>query len=289
MANYNENMDPYGNVLSKMTGQYGVSTTAPDVLYGQNGIPQYRENLISNTDYKKFLGSNYGYLTDLIKGNIEGNNPIYDIIFGNAARRIGGTTSRNIRDVKENLAASGFRGTGANLINDAYRSEADALSQVSDSIAQMQASEKQNSINQLLGLNNQESNLAYNTNQSNIQQNQWLRSFLEGQRQFNENLNYQKENTPSVWEGILGSLLGAGAQVGSAALIGSDKSLKKNIKKVAETEEGIPVVKFNYKEGGKAEQIGFLSKDVKKKHPEAVKEVVDYSRVPMKISKLLAA
>jgi hypothetical protein len=185
-------------------------------------------------------------------------SPLFQKLFGNAQRRIGMSTDRNIRDIQEQGAQSGFRGVNTNQINDAYKNEEGALSQVSDSLTGQQLD---------------------------------MEKFLQ-------ELQFQKDSQPAWWEGLLGGLIGAGGQIGAAALtggaskmagIGSDKKLKKNIKKVAKTDEGIPVVKFNYKEGGKAEHIGFLSKDVKKKHPEAVREVVDYSKVPMKISKLLAA
>lgn len=171
-------------------------------------------------NYKDFLGSNYGFLSDTIKGNVEGNNPIFDQLFGNASRRIGGATNRNVRSIKENLASSGFRGTGANLINEAYRGETDALSQVSDNLATQELNFKQNAINQLLGLNQQEGGMAFNVGQSNIQQDQWLQSFLESRRQFNENLQFQKDNQPSVWEEVLGGLFGAGAKIGTAYLTG---------------------------------------------------------------------
>ena len=168
------------------------------------------------TNYKDFLGSNFGYLNDTIKGNAEGRNPIFDQLFGNASRRIGGSTDRNVRGVKENLASSGFRGTGANLINDAYRSEKDALSQVSDSLATQELSFKENAINQLLGLNQQEGGMAFNINQSDIQQNQFSQSQAQQWKMFQEQLKFQKDNQPSVWEEILGSLLGSGAKVATA-------------------------------------------------------------------------
>lgn len=189
----------------------------------KDGMKWYSEDMLpkpSGTNYKDYLGSNFNYLTDTVKKGIEGNDSVFDKLLGNATRRIGGVTDRNVRSIRENLASSGFRGTGANLINDAYRSEADAVSQTADSLANQEIQYKQNAINQLLGLNQQEGGMAFNANQSNIQQNQWLKTFLENQRQFNESLQFQKDNQPSVWEEILGGLFGAGAKIGTAYLTG---------------------------------------------------------------------
>lgn len=241
------------------------------------------------TGSNNFLGSNFDYLQNNLKQSAEGNDPLFDQLFGNASRRIGASTDRNIQDIKEAGAQSGFRGAGGNLINDAYKGEKESLGQVSDELAGRELQYKQNAIAQLLGLNQFEGGQNFDAFQSDRQNSQFNQSQAQEWEMFNKNLQYQKDMEPAWWESLLGGLIGGAAQVGSAALLASDKKLKKNIKKVAETEEGIPVVKFNYKEGGKAEHIGFLSKDVKKKHPEAVVEAVDYTKIPMKISKLLAA
>lgn len=95
-----------------------------------------------------------------------------------------------------------------------------------------------------------------------------------------QNSQEQLDNQPSGWGQVLGNLFSGAAQVGSAALLASDKKLKKNIKKVGETKSDIPLVTFNYKDGGKVNHLGMLSKDVKKKFPKAVMEVIDYSKVP---------
>lgn len=235
-----------------------------------------------------FLGSDFNNLKSLLNTQMGGdpNKNAYRTTFN---KQIGKQSSRAIKDINEQLASSGFRGSGANLVNDVFETQANATEGFENDLLKNDTQIKQAAIAQLLGLNEFEGTQNFRGYESDVQQDQWTKSFEEQRRQFNANLQYLKDNQPAGWEGLLGSLIGGGAQVGAAALLGSDKKLKKNIKKVAETEEGIPVVKFNYREGGKAEHIGFLSKDVKKKHPEAVVETVDYSKIPMKISKLLAA
>ena len=53
-------------------------------------------------------------------------------------------------------------------------------------------------------------------NQSDIQQNQFSQSQAQQWKMFQEQLKFQKDNQPSVWEEILGSLLGSGAKVATA-------------------------------------------------------------------------
>lgn len=74
------------------------------------------------------------------------------------------------------------------------------------------------------------------------------------------------------------------AAVGTiAALMISDKRLKKDIKKVGKTESGLPIYTYKYK-GEDTTQMGVMAQDVEKKTPKAVRDVggfkaVDYSLV----------
>lgn len=73
-------------------------------------------------------------------------------------------------------------------------------------------------------------------------------------------------------------IIGAGANIGSAALMGplslSDKRYKKDIKKVGEDDKGLNVYTYKYK-GDDTTRIGHMAQDVKKKYPEAVKTIAD--------------
>ena len=84
------------------------------------------------------------------------NSGPWDQLLGNAKRKIGATTDRNVRNIRQNLAQSGFRGVGANLINDAYRTESESVGDVSAQLAQQQMNYRQNAIQQLLGLKQME-------------------------------------------------------------------------------------------------------------------------------------
>lgn len=67
--------------------------------------------------------------------------------------------------------------------------------------------------------------------------------------------------------GVLGTL-GAG----TAGLFGSDRRIKKEIRRVGTLDNGLPVYAFKYKAGGPT-QIGVMAQDVEKVKPEAVVEV----------------
>ena len=78
-----------------------------------------------------------------------------------------------------------------------------------------------------------------------------------------------------------GSVLGALA--GPAALLGSDRRIKEDIKRVGKTDSGTNIYTFRYK-GNPVIQMGVMAQELAKKQPDAVHEhqgvkFVDYSRV----------
>lgn len=96
--------------------------------------------------------ASYDYLENYLKNGLYNNNPIFSSLFGNAQKKIGMSTDRNVRDILQQGAQSGFRGATANLINDAYRTESDALTQVNSQIMDKELQQKNFYIQQLLGL-----------------------------------------------------------------------------------------------------------------------------------------
>jgi hypothetical protein len=94
------------------------------------------------------------------------------------------------------------------------------------------------------------------------------------------------------------ALIGAGGQLGAATIgaagqaggfskLFSDRSLKKNIETVGESESGIPIYKFDYinKVFGEGRYEGVMAQDLQELKPEAVIELdsgtlmVDYSKI----------
>lgn len=102
----------------------------------------------------------------------------------------------------------------------------------------------------------------------------------------------QEQGYPFQVAQFLGNLaMGTGALSGSTttttqpSAVFSDRRLKEDIRKVGETDEGLPIYKFRYKGEDKDEtHIGYMAQDVEKKHPDAVGEYggakyVDYDKV----------
>ncbi|MDP2575388.1 tail fiber domain-containing protein [Vibrio penaeicida] len=74
--------------------------------------------------------------------------------------------------------------------------------------------------------------------------------------------------------GLAGSLFGGLAGLGGAAIMASDKRVKKDIKRVGKTNDGQPIYTFRYKDSDGI-QMGLMAQDVEKKTPEAVIERPD--------------
>jgi hypothetical protein len=72
--------------------------------------------------------------------------------------------------------------------------------------------------------------------------------------------------------GMLGQLLGAAGQLGSAAIMASDRRLKRDIVKVGRIENGLPWYRFNYiwDDDSQAPREGLMSDDVRQINPDAV-------------------
>ena len=88
--------------------------------------------------------------------------------------------------------------------------------------------------------------------------------------------NYQQAN--ANWQSGMGGLFGMGA-----ALL-SDERAKTDVRKVGETDGGLPIYTYRYK-GGDTRHMGVMAQDVQKQNPDAVKQrndgllAVDYSKV----------
>lgn len=93
------------------------------------------------------------------------------------------------------------------------------------------------------------------------------------------------QNANASQPSMFDTLLGVGAQLGSAYLTGgmaSDIRVKENIERIG-LENGFPTYKFNYK-GGDKQYIGVMAQDVQQSRPDAVIDIdgvlhVDYGKI----------
>jgi hypothetical protein len=81
--------------------------------------------------------------------------------------------------------------------------------------------------------------------------------------------------------GAVGNIAGGAAQ--GAAMM-SDKRLKTNIKKVGQTDSGLPVYTYKYK-GSNVTQMGVMAQDVEEVFPDAVEEIEGFKAVNYELIK----
>lgn len=262
---------PYGNIrneswLANLGWDTGINpaltlpqTLSPEQLYGQN-FDFLRENV-----------------RPIVAG---GMDPVLAELLGIQTNTINKQAGEARRSTRENLASSGFRGSGANLMSNIFREQADATQAASANIGAMGLQNKQfyanllNSMNQFQGAANLD-NAKYQTGAF-----QNMVDLLSGNA---IKKKAAEEAEGFDWGSFGGNILNAGATIGAAALMApSDKRLKKDIKDTGmKTESGIPVKTFSYKDDKSGKTfIGHLAQDVEKKHPEAVYKVIDYSKLP---------
>lgn len=78
--------------------------------------------------------------------------------------------------------------------------------------------------------------------------------------------------------GLLNSLLSAGTQLGSAAIMASDERVKQNKKKIGEMDDGLGIYSYQYKpelDPTGQPQVGVMAQEVAEKRPEALGPTLD--------------
>lgn len=237
------------------------------------------ENYYNKEDY---LGNNYGFLVDLLKGRIGQGLTNKSELFAFDKKAIEDTIGASRAAIAEDFTSRGtFGGTGMAQINaNLAKSESMALGKVLQGYSLMDENVRSQAIAQLLGLNQFEGQLGFSVDQAENQKNLNWSQFFEQQRQFNKGMDAR----PSAFMQLLGNIIGGGAQVGSAALLAaSDRRFKENIDIVGSTKDNIPIVEFNYI-GNSKRYVGVIAQDVEKVNPSAVLEIggykfVDYSQI----------
>lgn len=170
---------------------------------------RYGENVSS--PLQSYQGGGYeGFLGKLLADRIRGENPLLDELRQVGRKDITDSTNRGLRNIKEQLAASGFRGIGANAINDLYENESDAIAGLNVNLAQFQDQQTQNAIQQLLGLNATVGQQKLSALQSDRQFELGVKNLLEGRRQFDEQLDFNKDQADTDFLDVLGGILGGG-------------------------------------------------------------------------------
>ena len=191
---------PYGNIrneswLANLGWDTGVDPS------------QFMPTQLSN---EQLYGQNFDFLQGNLKDTIGGKlDPALMQLMSAGKRNISqfGDTSR--RNIRQDLAGSGFRGSGANLMNNVFQSQSGAMGDLTANVGQMGMQNRQNAIAQLLGLNQFQAgqNVGQQQYQTGAFQNlgQMLQSGAMQRRQLDQ------QNEGPDFGDIVGGVLGMGA------------------------------------------------------------------------------
>lgn len=171
-----------------------------------------------NQSAQPFLGQNFNFLSNYLQGASNGTIPGADQMRQTAYGKINTQTNNSAQRLKENMAANGMgqSGIASSALASLYGSGAGAIGDFESNLAEKELSFKQNAVSQLLGLNSFEG--GQRTGLETLGQNQ---AQMDQQAlQFQKQLDFQKDSQPSWLGQLLGGVLGAGAQVGSAYFLG---------------------------------------------------------------------
>ena len=173
------------------------------------------------------------------------------------------------RLMQENLQGKQLP-TGAltNAVSGLYRDRSQQLAGLESNLAMSDYEAKQ--ANMMKALSGYQGLTGLSTNIGNLK-NQYS---LANANMMNQNAmnKYQIDRDNEWgWGDLVGSLLGAAGQLGGAAIGKSERSLKKDIKFLANI-NGINLYKFKYKDEkhGKGEIVGAMADEVEKIYPEAI-------------------
>ena len=235
----------------------------------------------------QFQGPEYNYLSSTLSSWLRGNIPGMDLMRQNALRDINTATNRNVLNTQQRLASSGLgrAGIGFSATAPIYNAQENAISNLNENLINQNTAFKERALRGLLGLNE----FAGSQNLAELNSQRQYGLGIGNLMNTQAATQAQIENTPSPWMQLLGQIVGGGAQVGSAAMMASDKKLKKDIKYTGEkTKDGIPYVTYKFKDDPEGRTIkGLLAQDVQKKKPDAVFKAIDVRKVPEAIYELV--
>jgi hypothetical protein len=158
-----------------------------------------------------------GYLTDMLKNNINGQNPVIAQERQTGTTSINNNTAAGLTKLKQQGSMSGFRGADPNSISQLYTGASDSMTGLNAQLGVQDAGFRSNAITQLLGLQGQQ--LQENQGNQN-RQLQMLQTLMSGRQNFDQLHSQQNAQNQSGWGSAIGGLLKGAGEVGAAALMG---------------------------------------------------------------------
>lgn len=179
-------------------------------LGGNQEFAQSGTNLFNQ--FTQPIRPDTGALQGLLQNQLAGdpNKGRYRQAFN---KQLGRSSSRAIKDINEQLSGSGFRGAGANLINDVFETEAMATENFESNLLDKDIMIKQNAVAQLLGIEG----MKLGASQADRAAQMSMFGQLTGNQFQNRGLDLQErqlalqEDAGSDFWDVLGGVLGTGA------------------------------------------------------------------------------
>ena len=220
-----------------------------------------------------FAGVDYNYFNDLLKGMVEKGDPNQGLYRQNLLGGINKSFNTSQKNTRESLAGSGLLRSGVSqqAVADIEAGRNAAVSQGEVALTAQDQTYRQDALNKLLGLQSLGLQELNSNRNYGLSLQELINNLISQQKQYD-----LTNNNDAAWGNLLGQGLSA-----AGTIIASDKKLKENIKEVGETDSGLPVAEFSYKDDPKKTRyLGHIANKIEKKYPDSVFKVIDYSKLP---------
>ncbi len=252
-------------------------------------MPQLQDLLRSfGLNQGQVMGGQNQFLTNLLQNRARGGGQgIFDMM-RQGSQEIGRATGSALGTARERLSGTGIG--GANIISDILGQQTSALGNLATQGGQLRLQSEQAATQQLGQQNLGQAQLAQGLFGGLLQNQQFGQQMTQQQEQFLADLGFRQDQLAEMrrqfdesqefsFGDFMGKLFGGAAQVGSTALIASDRRVKDNIERVGISLSGVNIYEFNYK-GDSIRFRGAMAQE----NPEASVErngikYLDYSKI----------
>lgn len=282
------NANVIAGMITSGMGRQDVNNPYYSVVNKQLGDGRWQQNIVLSPeqqfllDQQNALSANMNAQAADTLGNL-GTGRYEDAVYQNYASRLDPQWQTQQSNLENQLANQGItRGSAAwnSAMDQLGRSRNDAYAQARNQSVLTGLQARNQLVNEAMALSGRgapQTASAPQAPSTSIQapdiqgamQNQYNAEMAQWQQQQN--------NANNTMNGLFG--------LGSAALGGwlaSDRRLKRDIRRIGETEGGVPLYEFRYRAGGPL-QIGVMAQDVEHIVPEAVAEIGGWKHVDYRL------
>ena len=272
--------------LGKMNPTYQAWNTVKGLVSGKDpGKAQLAQILAIHKQLQAQQGGLYANALQQQKKGLGAINTGYDKALGEVAnsgysakQSVLSREQQNLGTMNQGLTNAGLGSTSVmqNLQRGVYSDTNRNLAQVDEMLANMRSGLQAQKAQAQAGQYGALAGLFQNQNQANV----GLGSSLIN------TIGSVQHQDPNAW---LGSLMDIGGELGSAAIIASDRRLKRDVRLV-DIVDGVNVYEFRYKSDPSSLWLGVMADEVERIDGAVVMvdgyRFVDYSKLPVKFKKV---